>query len=50
MIALHHPPFQTLIGHMEAIGSLIGAAELETLVARHPNVERVLSGHIHRSI
>ena len=50
VIALHHPPFQTLIGHMDAIGLLTGAAELETLVARHPNVERVLSGHIHRSI
>ena len=35
---------------MDAIGLLTGAAELETLVARHPNVERVLSGHIHRSI
>ena len=50
VIAMHHPPFQTLIGHMDAIGLLTGAAELEALVARHPNVERVLSGHIHRPI
>ena len=50
VIALHHPPFPTLIGHMDAIGLLTGAAELEALVARHPNVERVLCGHVHRSI
>jgi 3',5'-cyclic-AMP phosphodiesterase len=50
VIAMHHPPFSTLIGHMDAIGLLQGAAELEALVARHPNVERVICGHLHRSI
>ncbi len=50
VIAMHHPPFQTLIGHMDAIGLLNGAAELEALVARHPNVERIVCGHLHRSI
>jgi 3',5'-cyclic AMP phosphodiesterase CpdA len=50
VIAMHHPPFSTLIGHMDAIGLLQGAPELEALVARHPNVERVICGHLHRSI
>lgn len=50
VIAMHHPPFQTLIGHMDAIGLLEGAAELEALVAQHPNVERVICGHLHRAI
>ena len=50
VIAMHHPPFPTLIGHMDEIGLLQGAAELEALVARHPNVERVICGHLHRSI
>jgi 3',5'-cyclic AMP phosphodiesterase CpdA len=50
VIAMHHPPFQTLIGHMDKIGLLAGAAELEALVARHPNVERILCGHLHRAI
>lgn len=50
VIAMHHPPFQTLIGHMDAIGLLTGAAALEALVARHPNVERVICGHVHRPI
>jgi Icc protein len=50
VIAMHHPPFETLIGHMDDIGLLQGAAELEALVARHPNVERIVCGHLHRSI
>lgn len=50
VIAMHHPPFQTLIGHMDAIGLLEGSAALETLVAQYPNVERVICGHLHRSI
>lgn len=50
VIAMHHPPFPTLIGHMDEIGLLQGAAELEALVAQHPNIERVICGHLHRSI
>ncbi|BEU95688.1 phosphodiesterase [Acidovorax sp. DW039] len=50
VIAMHHPPFQTLIGHMDAIGLTQGAAELEAMVARHPQVERIICGHLHRSI
>ena len=47
---MHHPPFQTLIGHMDKIGLLSGGPELEAIVARHPNVERVICGHLHRAI
>lgn len=50
VVAMHHPPFQTLIGHMDAIGLLEGATELEALIAQHPNVERIICGHLHRSI
>jgi 3',5'-cyclic-AMP phosphodiesterase len=50
VIAMHHPPFRTLIGHMDKIGLLEGSAELEALVARCPNVERVICGHLHRPI
>jgi 3',5'-cyclic AMP phosphodiesterase CpdA len=50
IVAMHHPPFKTLIGHMDAIGLLGGGAELESLLARHPNVERVICGHLHRAI
>lgn len=50
IIAMHHPPFQTMIGHMDDIGLLQGADELQTLVAQYPNVERIICGHLHRSI
>lgn len=50
VVAMHHPPFKTLIGHMDDIGLLQGAPALEALIARHPNVERVICGHLHRSI
>jgi len=50
VIALHHPPFRTLIGHMDDIGLREGAEALEAIVARHPNVERVICGHLHRAI
>ncbi|MEJ8840290.1 phosphodiesterase [Ramlibacter sp. AN1133] len=50
VVAMHHPPFETLIGHMDKIGLREGAGRLEAIVARHPNVERVICGHLHRSI
>ncbi len=50
VLALHHPPFATGIGHMDAIGLREGAAELAALLQRHPQVERVICGHLHRPI
>lgn len=50
VVAMHHPPFKTLIGHMDDIGLMSGAPELEKLLARYPNVERVICGHLHRAI
>jgi Icc protein len=50
IVALHHPPFATRIGHMDDIGLLRGADALAAIVARHGQVERVISGHLHRSI
>ena len=50
IVALHHPPFQSLIGHMDKIGLLRGAEEFEAIITRFPNVRRVISGHVHRSI
>ena len=50
IVAMHHPPFQTLIGHIDDIGLLQGAAELEALIGQYPNVERIICGHLHRAI
>ena len=50
VIAMHHPPFETLIGHMDRIGLLEGADALAEILAAHPTVERVICGHLHRTI
>ena len=50
VIAMHHPPFTTLIGHMDKIGLLEGREALERLVSKYPNVERIICGHLHRAI
>ena len=50
VIAMHHPPFKTLIGHMDKIGLLEGAEALEAIVRRHANIERIICGHLHRAI
>ncbi|WP_459616359.1 phosphodiesterase [Bordetella sp. 2513F-2] len=50
VVAMHHPPFRTGIAHMDEIGLLRGAEALEAVIARHPNVERVMCGHLHRTI
>jgi len=50
IIAMHHPPFQTFIGHMDRIGLLEGAEALAEILAAHPQVERVICGHLHRTI
>lgn len=46
---LHHPPLPTGIGHMDRI-ALRDSVRLGDIVARHPRVERLLCGHVHRSI
>lgn len=50
LIALHHPPFDTGIGHMDKARLFEGAAALEAIVKANPQVERILCGHVHRSI
>jgi 3',5'-cyclic AMP phosphodiesterase CpdA len=50
LIAMHHPPAACGIGHMDRIALMEGAERFAEIVARHPNVERVLAGHHHRPI
>jgi 3',5'-cyclic AMP phosphodiesterase CpdA len=47
---MHHPPFTTMIGHMDKIGMQSGVERLKEIISRHPNVERVICGHLHRAI
>jgi len=45
-IFLHHPPFNTGFAVMDEMG-LVNAEDFGAIVARHPQIERVLAGHIH---
>lgn len=49
-IFMHHPPFTCGIAHMDSIRLLDGADAFAGIVARHPNIERILCGHHHRPI
>jgi 3',5'-cyclic AMP phosphodiesterase CpdA len=50
IVAMHHPPFATGIGYMDRMGLRQGADALDALLRRHPQVERLVCGHLHRSI
>jgi len=50
VLAIHHPPFTTGIARMDDYGMQAGAAEFAEIVSRHPRVERLLCGHLHRPI
>ena len=49
VIIMHHPPFETGIGHMDGV-RLRNKEALAEVVARYSNVERILCGHVHRPI
>ena len=50
LLMMHHPPFRTGIWWMDAIGLAAGRERLGEVLAGHPQVLRVVCGHIHRSI
>jgi 3',5'-cyclic-AMP phosphodiesterase len=49
LIFMHHPPFVTGIAGMDVMG-LDGIDALAAVIRRHPQVERIVAGHIHRPI
>jgi 3',5'-cyclic AMP phosphodiesterase CpdA len=48
LLFLHHPPFQTGIWHMDR-QNLHNAGELASIVRRHPRVQLIATGHVHRA-
>ncbi|MEP7062028.1 MAG: phosphodiesterase [Betaproteobacteria bacterium] len=48
LVMMHHAPFAWDLPHFDAVG-MEGSDALERVIARHPQVERVLCGHVHRS-
>jgi len=51
IIAMHHPPFDTGIGFMDRCRlDRDDGMRLDELLRKHSNVERVICGHVHRSV
>jgi 3',5'-cyclic-AMP phosphodiesterase len=48
LVFLHHPPFKAGIWHMDR-QNLLNAGELAAVVGRHPRVQRIATGHVHRA-
>jgi 3',5'-cyclic-AMP phosphodiesterase len=48
LIFLHHPPFATGIGHIDA-QNLRNAGDLAAIIRRHKRARLVAAGHVHRS-
>jgi Icc protein len=49
LVMMHHPPFPTGIEHMDH-HALHNPAEFAEVVRQHSQVERILCGHLHRTI
>ncbi|HTR87307.1 MAG TPA: phosphodiesterase [Reyranella sp.] len=47
LIMLHHPPFECSVPYMDTYICRNGE-RLKDVVARHPTVERIVCGHVHR--
>ena len=48
LVFLHHPPFATGIWHMDR-QNLLNAGELASIVRRHPRLQLIACGHVHRA-
>jgi 3',5'-cyclic-AMP phosphodiesterase len=49
VVMMHHPPFVTGIARMDRAG-LVGSSAFAEIIRGHPQVERILCGHLHRPI
>ena len=45
---MHHPPYEIGIGFMDKLRCFGSFERLAELVERHPAIERILCGHVHR--
>ena len=48
LVFLHHPPFKTGIWHMDR-QNLVDGAGFAAVIRRHPHVQRIATGHVHRA-
>jgi len=49
IVIMHHPPFETAIEHMDHAG-LSNPEAFAAIIRENPQVERILCGHLHRTI
>lgn len=49
LVVMHHPPVRTGLEDMDEMG-LDNTAAFASVLARHPQVERIVCGHIHRPV
>ncbi len=49
-VFMHHPPFRTGVGWSDGAAGLGGADPFGETVSRHPEIERIVCGHVHRPI
>ncbi len=49
LVCIHHPPFTTGVAHLDAL-TMRGADDFAAIITRHRQVERVVCGHVHRSM
>ena len=49
IVAMHHPPFDTGVWWMDCVG-LRQREPFESVIRRHRQVRRVISGHVHRAV
>jgi 3',5'-cyclic AMP phosphodiesterase CpdA len=51
LVALHHPPLAIGIPAMDDIGlAATGRRGLAAVIERHPQVRRIVAGHVHRTV
>jgi 3',5'-cyclic AMP phosphodiesterase CpdA len=48
LLFLHHPPFKAGIWHMDR-QNLVNSEELARIVRRHPRIQLIATGHVHRA-
>ena len=49
VVTIHHPPFPCGLSHMDW-QRLDNSEAFGALIARHPQIERILCGHVHRPV
>ena len=50
VVAMHHPPMDMGLTFSSMVGLSEGGGELAAILARNPQVQRVICGHVHRPV